>query len=391
MKKILVLSFYYHPDLCAGSFRCTSLVEQLAKKEVNIHVITTCPNRYESYNIEEKRFYQKGNITINRIPLPNHKSGMIDQMIAFYVFFRGAKKLALKKDYDIVFATSSRLFTGFLGARISKKMDIPLYLDIRDLFVDTISNIFSPKLGYIFKPILSLIEKYTFTSAKKINLVSKGFDPYFKEKFPDINCSYFTNGIDREFIEVSNDNNSEQNHKQSTNKVTILYAGNIGEGQGLHKIIPMMAANLKDEIYFRVIGAGGLSKKLKARLKELNLKNVEIVAPMKRESLIKEYMKADVLFLHLNDLDAFKKVLPSKLFEYAATNKPILAGVSGYSKNFILSEISNCEVFIPANYKDAIKKLANLKNSDNPRSKFIEKYKREKIMKKMAEDINELI
>ena len=64
-----------------------------------------------------------------------------------------------------------------------------------------------------------------------------------------------------------------------------------------------------------------------------------------KQKLIKEYLNADILFLHLNDYEAFQKVLPSKLFEYGAMNKPILAGISGYSKEFVKSEISNCAVF----------------------------------------------
>ncbi len=43
---------------------------------------------------------------------------------------------------------------------------------------------------------------------------------------------------------------------------------------------------------------------------------------------------SDILFVHLNDLEAFHKVLPSKLFEYAATAEArglrcIIAGAGG--------------------------------------------------------------
>ena len=104
MKRILVLSFYYQPDLCAGSFRCTALVEELAKTGASIHVITTAPNRYESFNVKAKESETKYNVSIDRITIPSHKSGMADQIKAFYVFYRGAKKLAAIRDYDLIFA-----------------------------------------------------------------------------------------------------------------------------------------------------------------------------------------------------------------------------------------------------------------------------------------------
>ena len=77
-----------------------------------------------------------------------------------------------------------------------------------------------------------------------------------------------------------------------------MYAGNIGEGQGLHKIIPKLAFHLKDRVNFRVIGAGGLIEELKYEIESLSLQNVILIPPMSREYLIKEYIMADLLFLH---------------------------------------------------------------------------------------------
>ena len=48
-----------------------------------------------------------------------------------------------------------------------------------------------------------------------------------------------------------------------------------------------------------------------------------------------------MLFLHLGAVPAFEKVLPSKLFEYAALGKPVLAGVAGYAADFVRAEIDN--------------------------------------------------
>jgi UDP-N-acetylglucosamine:LPS N-acetylglucosamine transferase len=384
MKRILILSFYYQPDLCAGSFRCTALVEELAKTGASIHVITTAPNRYESFTVKANESDTKDNVSINRISIPSHKSGMIDQIKAFYAFYRGAKKIAAINDYDLIFATSSRLFTAFLGARISTKKRIPLYLDIRDLFVDTMSNILSPSLVWLASPVLSIIERYTFNSAKKINLVSKGFLPYFEQRYSDIPITFFTNGIDKEFIQASQVDNKNWATKSTIN---ILYAGNVGEGQGLHKIIPEMADRLNTRINFKVIGGGGLIQKLRVAVAKLGLDNVELLPPMEREALIKEYIKADVLFLHLNDYEAFRKVLPSKLFEYGAMNKSILAGISGYSEQFVKSEISDCAVFSPTDLEDAVKKFESLSYSIKPRELFIKKFDRQKIMQEMAKDI----
>jgi glycosyltransferase involved in cell wall biosynthesis len=381
--RILVLSFYYQPDLCAGSFRATSLIEQLKQyDDAEIEIVTTMPNRYASFSASANSFEQIENVTLNRIDLPSHNSGMLDQIKSFTRFYIEAVKLTKDKEYDLVFATSSRLFTAFLGARLAKKKKIPLYLDIRDIFVDTIKDVLNPKVTFFAKPILSLIESYTFKAANHINLVSRGFENYFIHRFKQAEFTYFTNGIDEEFLGLTA--NSEEISEQQT----ILYAGNIGEGQGLHTILPELAKNLDETFKVDVIGDGGRKPILASTL--LGIENVNLLPPVQRKELSDQYMNADVLFLHLNDYPAFEKVLPSKIFEYAATGKPILAGVSGYAAKFITAEVSNAEVFYPGDEQGALLALSKLKLEHTDRSEFINQYTRMNIMNKMAESIIDL-
>jgi hypothetical protein len=380
--KILVLSFYYQPDLCAGSFRCGALIEQLKKQNAEIEVITTLPNRYASFSAQAPEHESSANLQVHRIALPAHKSGMLDQIKAFSTFYRKALQLSAHKDYDLVFATSSRLFTAFLGARIATKKKLPLYLDIRDIFVDTMKDVLSPKLAMLVKPVFSLVERYTFKRAKRINLVSEGFRAYFEERYPQQEYRFFTNGIDDEFMAVAPVVEGLLNKNK---KVRVLYAGNIGEGQGLHKILPNLAKRFIDQVEFTVIGDGGRKVMLINELADRS--HVRILPPANREELILEYQQADVLFLHLNDYPAFRKVLPSKIFEYAALGKPIWAGVSGYAAEFLRKEVDNCAVFNPGNDQDAADSFIGLQLQDKPRDRFISKFSRSNIMAAMAEDI----
>ncbi len=50
--RLLVVSFYYSPDLAAGSFRATALVAALRERAppgTHIDVVTTLPNRYRTF------------------------------------------------------------------------------------------------------------------------------------------------------------------------------------------------------------------------------------------------------------------------------------------------------------------------------------------------------
>ena len=379
--KILILSFYYAPDLCAGSFRTTALVNELKKIDgVDLDVITTMPNRYASFEADALEYESVDGVQIRRIPLPHHRSGMLNQIHSFYVYYKTAYKLAKREQYDLVFATSSRLFTAFLGANIAKAKGLPLYLDIRDIFVDTIKDVLPPVIATVVIPILTLIERYSFSNATHINLVSQGFELYFKSRFKKPESSLFTNGIDSEFCDLPK---IEAN--TTSNKINILYAGNVGDGQGLELIIPDLAKKIDENYQLTVIGDGGRLSQLKERVTGMG--NVTLLPPVKRNELIQKYLDADILFLHLNDYSAFEKVLPSKIFEYAATGKPILAGAVGYSASFIREEVTNAKVFMSNDADSAVAALKRLSLKSSDRSAFIRKYNRAKIMSEMADSI----
>jgi glycosyltransferase involved in cell wall biosynthesis len=389
MKRIVYLTFYYEPDLCAGSFRNTPLAIELAKqareKDIIVDVYTTLPNRYSSFEQSALEFEELGNLRIHRISLPPHKSGMLDQVFSFKKFYSEVIKLNKNKRADLVFASSSRLFTAYLGFTIAKKSDSPLYLDIRDIFVDTMSDVFKSKilkLGLL--PLLKLIEIRTFNYAKHINLISGGFKSYFS-KFSNTEFTFYTNGIDEEFLETTP---VIEKSEKIGNRKTIVYAGNIGEGQGLHKVIPQAAKELSSEFEFIIIGDGGTKKLLQYEIENLSISNVVLKKPVNRKELQGIYSNADYLFIHLNDYPAFRKVLPSKIFELATFGKPIIAGVSGFAAEFIKNEVSDSFVFEPCNDKQLVDFLRS-DTASNPidRKEFKLKYQRSNINTLLAQSI----
>ncbi|MBI5141396.1 MAG: glycosyltransferase family 4 protein [Nitrospirae bacterium] len=388
--KILVLSFYFRPDLSAGSFRTTALVDALCKlvpADAQIDVITTLPNRYHSYTADAPLLEQKAGMFISRITLPKHQSGLLDQSKAFLTFSRGAGRQVAGQHYDIIFATSSRLMTAVLGAWFAQRMSAKLYLDIRDIFADTIKDLLPRKVSWIVTPIFSMLEKWAIKKADKVNLVSAGFSEYFSARYPQRRFSYFTNGIDDEFLAAAPNQLSEPSNVAEDRPFTVLYAGNMGDGQGLHAIIPDLAGRMGARVQFKIIGDGGRRRALETALSERGVVNVELLPPLKRDSLLEAYKTADVLFLHLNDYNAFKKVLPSKLFEYAALGKPVWAGVAGYAAEFVKSEIDNSAVFHPCDVEDAVSSFDKLIIKNSPRNAFVDKYARVNISRQMAEDI----
>ena len=127
--------------------------------------------------------------------------------------------------------------------------------------------------------------------------------------------------------------------------------------------------------------------KLESALQQLNVSNVRLLDPVGRVDLLRLYTQCDYLFLHLNDYSAFEKVLPSKVFEYASTGKPVIAGVSGYARDFIENNVKGSVVFDPCSVDGFIQAFKALPKTMVQRDEFIEKYQRQNIARKMAEEL----
>lgn len=388
MKRILYLSFYFEPDLCAGSFRNSPLLKELALQtegEATIDVITTLPNRYSSFQSDATAFESVQNYTVRRIAIPQHQSGMKDQVLAFRHYYAKVHEFVKGQSYDLVFASSSRLFTAYLGYTIAKSRNIPLYLDIRDIFTDTLNDVLKNKfLKAGVLPVLKQIEKRVFQYASHINLISGGFKGYF-EQYQGPAYSNFPNGIDEIFL------NLPPSTVRHPGKKSIVYAGNFGEGQGLHIIVPQAAKRLESDYEFLLIGDGGAKDRLLKELTRLHVQNVNVMPPVKRSELLQIYQKSDFFFLHLNDYDAFKKVLPSKIFEMGASDKPIIAGVAGFAQEFLRTQVPNSIVFNPGDVNTMVSLLQNYTYQNIPRDEFKDKYKRENINREMATSIRKYL
>ena len=387
--KILVLSFYFRPDLSAGSFRTTALVDALRRKAPpgsGIEVMTTLPNRYSTFVADAPALERAEGLTIHRIALPRHRSGMVDQSRAFMTFARRVSALTHDQAYDVVYATSSRLMTAVLGAWIARRRAARLYLDIRDIFADTIKDVFSGPAGTIAERAFGLLERFAVGSATRVNVVSGGFVEYFASRYPGVPLSCFSNGIDEEFLAAAPAAVAPSLRPGGDQTVTLLYAGNVGEGQGLSGIVPGFAAACP-HVRIRIIGDGGRLEALRREVKLAKVTNVEISPPVGRAQLVQAYRDADVLFLHLNDYPAFRKVLPSKIFEYAAMGKPILAGVGGFAADFLAKEVTNAAVFPPCDVPAAVAALGRLKLQDEPRAGFNARFSRAAITDRLAEDV----
>ena len=305
-------------------------------------------------------------------------SGFFSSLVSFVLYSLRICWFLRRHEYDVVVSTTSRLGTGLLGVLVSKITGGLHYLDIRDLFADTLKSVFSGYLGRLVVFPFFILEEWVFRRADKINIVSEGFRSDVMGKSNTKDLTTFPNGIDLVF------SGKDYSNPFSEKKI-ITYAGNIGEGQGLEILLPKVLSKLPSDFEIHVYGSG--SKLLNLKKLSLKYENLLVFAPVGRTELLDVYRRSAILLLHLNALPAFEKVLPSKVFEYGATGKPVLAGVSGYSVDFIKTNLPSWHIFDPCDGEGFLRELSRCDLDCSQNSHFVHRYAREAIMSNMAKQV----
>lgn len=149
--KIVYISYYFPPDLGAGSFRSDVLVQKLInklEKSDELHVITSEPNRYFKNKHYFQNKFKNKNLIIHRISVFDHKEKFIIKSLVGIKYFLDGQIRILKINPDFVIASSARLVSGLLAYVSSKVLKIKYALDLRDLFGSFINEYSKKKLYF---------------------------------------------------------------------------------------------------------------------------------------------------------------------------------------------------------------------------------------------------
>ena len=129
-----------------------------------------------------------------------------------------------------------------------------------------------------------------------------------------------------------------------------------------------------------------------------NLSNVTFVPRQDKKNMKNLWSICDVSLISLKNTKLFSTVIPSKIFESMALQKPIIMGVEGESKQIIKD--ANCGIFIePQNHLDLVKVISKYRNDKNylftlgknGYNHLTQYYSREVLAKKMMSKISSAI
>lgn len=397
--RVLIVTQHYPPDLGASAFRLKALSDELTKRNHDVTVLTATPNRYSSLKTSDEL---SGKEKIIRITVKTGNDSAIAQVwrqADFYLKMKGkAKKLCNENHFDVGIVSSPPFLIGVFGISLKKRVK-KLILEVRDLWPDTIVELGKAKESNPIIKIMRHYEKKMYRSADKIVTVL----PFMNDKISSKGIKHeklitFSNGLDgyllKEITEWSEKKDiARQSLSIAKDEFLVSYVGNVGLGQSLGVLIDA-AKSLRD-IHFMIVGDGSDKERLMAMSNGID--NIRFVPPVSRDRVPVYYSASDILFIHLAKSELFADSLPSKTFEYAVANRPVIYGLDGLSAEILDKSRSGIRVHRENvdEIIDSIKKIKSnydfyQKSSTEGKSYVIQNYLREEIVKKYVDFLEKL-
>ncbi|WP_223669257.1 glycosyltransferase [Kangiella shandongensis] len=238
----------------------------------------------------------------------------------------------------------------FLLFRLSIIKDNTIYLDIRDLTWEYLSNssliqrLFKLLARYITKIKISMIDGVAVTNNTEYQYVRN------KLKVDESKVCFVPNGVGREQFTVLN-----KACAVDSDDTVVSYIGNIGIAQNLTVLID--AAYLLPHVDFLIVGDGTDRERVQTYCDSKGIKNVTFTGRVPWEKAIDYYSNTHILYAQLDE--KFSGAIPSKLYEYLSTGKYVLYGGKGEAKE-VLTGFENNTVIEPNNVNEVVKAINHI-------------------------------
>jgi glycosyltransferase involved in cell wall biosynthesis len=335
--RILFVTHYFPPEVNAPANRTHEHCRKWVADGHEVTVITGVPNhpRGEIFEGYENRLIQEEEVDGIRVIrtwmylTPN--SGFL-RRIANYLLFAIAAVIASPraKNPDLVIATSPQFFVGVAGACIARLKRRPFVLEVRDLWPKSIVELGQLGPGPILRA-LEMLERWLYRSAAGVVVNTRTFHDHIAERGVDSSkIELIYNGIDPDRFHPRRKNEELLDAHNLADHFTVGYVGTIGLAHGLTMLIDV-AERLRhrDEIRFVLIGDGADRNQLEAEIASRGLSNIEMIGLQPRSAMPDWIASIDLLLVTLRDLPVFETVIPSKIFEFLAEERPVILAAKG--------------------------------------------------------------
>lgn len=329
--KILVVSLLYAPDGGPSAPLFAMLCQHLVSIGHQVTVIAAVPH-YPSGRVDSA--YRKGwiqrsrehGVEVIRVRVPSgNRNNLFLRLLQFLIYQIGAMWAGLRQRYDVTLITNPALEVGIPFFFLAFLRRIPSVYWVADVYPDVGVQLGIFRHRFIIA-LVGAIEWFCLRHARYVWIFSESFRPALRQMgVADGKMVLIYSWVDTDFIQVLPRQNHFSSEFQLNDYFVVLYAGNIGLSQDWKSLL-QAAQELSDQadIMFVLVGDGTGKDELMAQVQQMKLDSVRFIPFQPHERIPQVLATADIAFAGLQP-GMTAGSIPSKIFSYLASKRPVLA------------------------------------------------------------------
>ncbi len=329
--KIIYVHQYFKTPQEGGAIRSYYLAKGLVDNGFEVEMVTT-------HNEPSYRHVVIEGIKVHYLPVPYDNSmGFVKRVLAYMGFVRKAKRRIRKiKNADIVYATSTPLTVGLVALWAKKKLRLPYYFEVRDLWPTAPIEVGAVK-GAIFKKWLYGLEAKIYRKAEKIIALSPGMRDWIKKVVPKKEVYMIPNMADCVFFNKEIKDPKLVDFYHASQPFVITYLGSIGMSNHLEFFLDIAQESKKQglNINFKIVGTGSQVSRIKMLSYMKKLQNVEFFPHQNKEGVKDILNVTDATYVCFANLPVLATNSPNKLFDSLASGKLTIVNTPGWTKDLV--------------------------------------------------------
>ncbi len=319
------------------------------------HPIGVVPAEWRSRFRRLRHTEKIDDVTIARTwlwPLPNRKAHERIRSYASFCFSSAISGLSLSKPH-VVIGTSPQLLVALSGWWLARWMRVPFVFEVRDLWPESLAAVGAGGEGTLLHRTLGAIAGFLYRRANRIVVVTPAFKDHLTRHWnvPADKISIVENGVETDLFRAAPDATIREElarHEVHTNgRFVVCYIGTMGMAHGLETLIAA-AEELRTTLpncLFLLIGEGAEKQRIVELAAARGLANIKFLDQQPRQRIPALVSAADACLVMLKGTDLFKTVIPTKLLEYMACERPVIVAVDGQARQIV--EEARAGVFVP--------------------------------------------
>ncbi|MBR5321981.1 MAG: glycosyltransferase family 4 protein [Clostridia bacterium] len=352
--KILIVTQYFYPE----TFRVNTLCEELVKRGNEVTVLTGYPQYprgeiYDGYGFKVPYEKEWKGAKIERIKVLPRGKTPLGLLLNCYTFVAEGKKWVkkCKEKFDAIYVFEvSPVTVGLPAVAYKEKFGTPIFFNVQDLWPENVEIVLGIRNKLIIGVINRIVDKI-YSASDKILCSSKSFVKNIAERGVSEEKLVFW----PQFCSESGVESKEKPECYTDEYFNIVFAGNIGEAQGLDLLVDTAEKVKETKVRWYLAGDGRAKDRLEKRVKDKGLDNrVFFVGKLSEQEADRYIHFADCAYLSFKKNKLFDMTLPAKLQSYMACGTPIIAAAGGESARVI--EEAECG-FVCEQDADALAKM----------------------------------